>query len=70
MAVLSVTIKPIMLSVVMPKALTFYKVACFVKKVNNVFTIKSRQSKLVCTKRSTVWSLGKASLFRVIQHKT
>jgi hypothetical protein len=33
------------------------KVACFVKKVNNVYNIKSSSYRLVITTRSTVLSL-------------
>jgi hypothetical protein len=35
----------------------FIKVACFVKKVNNIFTIKRTWNKLVGTRRSTVLGL-------------
>ncbi len=35
----------------------FFRVACFVKKWKTVFSIKSRRSKLVSTRRSTVLSL-------------
>jgi len=35
-----------------------FKVACFVKKANNIFGIKMSCSKLVSTRRSTVLSLS------------
>jgi hypothetical protein len=34
------------------------KVACFVKKKNNIFNVKTIWSKLVSTRRSTVQSLS------------
>jgi hypothetical protein len=44
-----------------------FKVACFVRKINNIFNIKSSRSKLVSSRRSTVlaaFPLSKGSLER------